>query len=251
MIKILIADDELIERRYLKDLFDKYPELYTVVGEAKNGQEVFRQVAQQSPDVIILDINMPLIDGLTSAREIKLRYPNIIILLNTAYAEFEFAKKALDYRLDAYLLKPAGEALILQTIENCIRNRRSAFTEASNDLLAIAPELDQDPIDRVVDYIDHNLQQALTLDALAEIAHFTPSYLSRVFHERKGMTVTAYIAQVRIEQSKFFLVHSSISIQEVAYRSGFQSTSNFNRVFKQHTGLTPLEWRHRNFTQET
>ena len=116
MLRILIADDEEIERKYLAALFVKHSDTYKVVGEACNGREVLELTAKNSPDIIIMDINMPGLDGLTSAQRIKQRFPDTIILLNTAYAEFEFARKAVEYGLNAYLLKPAEEEVILQTI---------------------------------------------------------------------------------------------------------------------------------------
>lgn len=124
MLKVLIADDESIERRYLLSLFTRHPDLFQVVGEAKNGKEVLQKAAEQIPDVIIMDINMPFMDGLSSAHQIKEQFPDTIILLNTAYAEFEFAKKAIDYGLDAYLLKPAKESQILEAIQNCYQKQQ-------------------------------------------------------------------------------------------------------------------------------
>ena len=97
MLRILIADDEEIERKYLAALFVKHSDTYKVVGEACNGREVLELAAKNSPDIIIMDINMPGLDGLTSAQRIKQRFPDTIILLNTAYAEFEFARKAVEY----------------------------------------------------------------------------------------------------------------------------------------------------------
>ena len=131
MLKVLIADDENIERRYLLSLFKKHPDLFEVIGEARNGKEVLQKVLEYTPDVIIMDINMPFLDGLSSAHKIKERFPNTIILLNTAYAEFEFAKKAIDYGLDAYLLKPAKESQILDAIQNCLDKRERRNTPPS------------------------------------------------------------------------------------------------------------------------
>ena len=66
---------------------------------------------------------MPAGPNRQPAGEIKQLYPETIILLNTAYAEFEFARRAVEYQLDAYLLKPAAEELILRTIEECLRKK--------------------------------------------------------------------------------------------------------------------------------
>ena len=135
---------------------------------------------------------MPGLDGLTSAQRIKQRFPDTIILLNTAYAEFEFARKAVEYGLNAYLLKPAEEEVILQTIDNCIRNN-ARIKDSPNGLSMLS--VSKDSITHVTEYIDNNFNLPLTLDSLAEIAHFTPSYLSRIFHEKMGVTITEYITK--------------------------------------------------------
>lgn len=192
MLRILIADDEEIERKYLAALFVKHSDTYKVVGEACNGREVLELTAKNSPDIIIMDINMPGLDGLTSAQRIKQRFPDTIILLNTAYAEFEFARKAVEYGLNAYLLKPAEEEVILQTIDNCIRNN-ARIKDSPNGLSMLS--VSKDSITHVTEYIDNNFNLPLTLDSLAEIAHFTPSYLSRIFHEKMGVTITEYITK--------------------------------------------------------
>lgn len=246
MIRILIADDEMIERKYLKKLFGNYPYLFHVVGEARNGQEVTEKARELHPDVIIMDINMPLMDGLTSAQKIKQQFPDTIILLNTAYAEFEFAQKAVEYHLDAYLLKPAKEDLILKTIDDCIQKRKSSFSKAPSAYVADLTSGDtkkEDPVDLVTEYIDQNPHLALSLNDLAEVAHFSPPYLSRIFREKKGITVTAYITKKRMENAKFLLQQSTMSIQEIASHCGFRTISHFNRAFKQNTGYSPKEFR--------
>lgn len=247
MLKVLIADDENIERRYLLSLFKKHPDLFEVIGEARNGKEVLQKVLEYTPDVIIMDINMPFLDGLSSAHKIKERFPNTIILLNTAYAEFEFAKKAIDYGLDAYLLKPAKESQILDAIQNCLDKRERRNTPPSTFAQTLAhtpPERISDPVRLIVEYIDKNSHCDITLQELAAVVHFSPSYISRVFHLKQGMTIKAYITQRRLENAKYLLEHSDLSIQEIASSCGFSTTPNFNWVFKLHVGFTPLEYRH-------
>ena len=247
MLKVLIADDESIERRYLLSLFTRHPDLFQVAGEAKNGKEVLQKAAEQIPDVIIMDINMPFMDGLSSAHQIKEQFPDTIILLNTAYAEFEFAKKAIDYGLDAYLLKPAKESQILEAIQNCYQKqqKRKKLPEPNMQTLSNIPQdCSSDPVKSIVDYIDRNFHSDITLQEIAKIVHFSPSYISRIFHLKQGMTIKAYITQKRLENAKYLLEKTELNIQEIASYCGFYTTPNFNRVFKLHVGVTPLEYRH-------
>lgn len=248
MITILLADDEAIERRYFRNLFHRHPE-YQVVGEAQNGKEIIELASKTKPDIIIMDIHMPLINGLESAHKIKKKFPETIIILNTAYADFEFARKALDYRLDAYLLKPASEQKIIETIQSCIAHTISLRT-APQACFSVALSFPEDQMsettvsDILIKYIEQNFYRNITLSELAELAHFTPSYVSKQFRKETGQTIKSYINQKKIENAKHLLANTRRTIQEVAQDSGFNNVSHFNRLFRQLTNMTPLQYRH-------
>lgn len=121
MMNVLLADDERLERIFLRRILDQYSGSYRVVAEAANGRQALDQAVLQKPDIAILDINMPEVNGLEAGRRLKSMNPDIIVVLNSAYAEFQFAQKALEYRLDAYLVKPSTERDIMATLESLTR----------------------------------------------------------------------------------------------------------------------------------
>lgn len=147
MYTVIIADDENIERTYLKNVLKKYPEQYLILGEAGNGEQVINLAMEKKPDIIIMDINMPVYDGLTAASHIKNHLPDIIIIINSAYAEFQYARQAIEYDLDAYLLKPSSENEIMDTISSCLNKRhmhkqlRSTLINASQSLSSGYPNI--------------------------------------------------------------------------------------------------------------
>ncbi len=247
MITVLLADDETVERKYFRNLLHRHPG-YQVSGEAQNGIEIMELASKTHPDVIIMDINMPLMNGLESAHKIKEKFPNTIIILNTAYADFEFAKKALDYRLDAYLLKPASEQQIIQTIQSCIarlavQNPAPPVWQNSPYFSGDTQESAENTVDILIKYIEQNFQRNITLSDLAELTHFAPSYISKQFHKETGQTIKSFINQKKLEYAKYLLANTRRSIQEIAENSGFNNISHFNRVFKQMTDMTPLQYR--------
>ncbi len=246
MLKVLIADDEIIERKYLTKMFQKHPDKFQLVGIAQNGCEVIELTEKLQPDVILMDINMPCTSGLDASYVIKQANPETIILLNTAYAEFEFARKAIDYGLDAYLLKPAKEEQILETIQNCLAKKSKTKIIPSKYADTIAAEhksSSQRTIESVKEYINEHFHENLTLEELSAQAHFSPSYLSRLFHQITGLTIKTYLTLKRLENAEYLLKNSEMTIHEVAFNCGFQNVSHFNRVFKAHTELSPLEYR--------
>lgn len=117
MLKIVLVEDEVRSREGLKRLLDKYPKLYTVVGEASNGTEGYHIIKQTMPDVVISDIKMPFCDGITMLKNLRGEGINCKFILLTGYAEFEYAKEAIRYQVEDYILKPMIVTDILDVLE--------------------------------------------------------------------------------------------------------------------------------------
>lgn len=117
MCKILIVEDEEIEKIALKQILLENVSNVEIVGEAGNGYEAIKIIDKTKIDLVFMDINIPGIDGLQVVKYIKNKYPEIIVIIITAYDEFEIAHKAIKLKVDDYLLKPVKPALIVETLE--------------------------------------------------------------------------------------------------------------------------------------
>lgn len=106
MYRLLIVDDEAIVRRGIKKSVNWNELGIEMVAEAADGVEALSQVIENVPDIILLDINMPKMDGLEFASIIKKKYPKIKVVIITGYHEFEYARSALRSGVDDYILKP-------------------------------------------------------------------------------------------------------------------------------------------------
>ncbi len=131
MIKIIIAEDESLELEYLTFIINKN-ESMKVIGQANNGWDAVRITKQLEPDLAILDISMPLKNGIDAGIEIKKFNPGIKIILNSAYSEFQYAKQAIKYGFNDYLLKPTEESKIISTIKNLFYNKSVVSSELLN-----------------------------------------------------------------------------------------------------------------------
>jgi len=114
-INILIADDHELLRDGLKELFGKTPDI-KVVGEASNGEEAVAKVAELSPDVILMDITMPTMNGLQAAKTIKSNSPNTKILLLTVHESDEYLAEMLNIGLAGYIVKTASGREVVSAI---------------------------------------------------------------------------------------------------------------------------------------
>lgn len=113
-IKVLIVDDHQVVREGLRRIVQLDSDI-EVIGEARNGEEAITKAVSLSPDVVIMDLKMPGMDGITATREIKQRLPEINILVLTLYAE-EFIKQAIEAGASGYLLKDSDTEQITSAI---------------------------------------------------------------------------------------------------------------------------------------
>ena len=104
MIKILIADDQELIRQSLLIILDNMPDFH-VTDTAADGQEVIRCVKREKPDVILMDIRMPKMDGVICTQIIKENYPDIKIIILTTFDDDEYVFNALKFGASGYLLK--------------------------------------------------------------------------------------------------------------------------------------------------
>jgi len=119
---ILVADDHPILREGLCALLSNTPDL-EVIGEADNGQDAIEKVKQLRPQVVVLDLSMPIINGTEAIRVIKQRNPEIKIIALTVHKSEEYVRATLDAGADGYVLKDDSSSDLLTSIRNVQRGR--------------------------------------------------------------------------------------------------------------------------------
>lgn len=115
MIKILIADDHAILRAGIRALLQLHPD-FEVVGEAGDGKEALVQTQKHHPDVVLMDIGMPGMDGLAATREIVAAHPQVRVLILTQHENREYVLPALKAGAAGYVLKRAPDDSLIQAI---------------------------------------------------------------------------------------------------------------------------------------
>ena len=110
--RILIADDHSIIRRQVRSVLERSTR-FEVVGEAQDGVEAIEHAVRLKPDVVILNVSMPVLNGIEAAREIKTRMPGSSIVILSSHADKHFVDLAKRYGVSAYISKTkAGDALV-------------------------------------------------------------------------------------------------------------------------------------------
>jgi len=118
-LRILIADDQLLTREGLKVIVEAGGDL-EVVGTAKNGAEAYEWVKKLEPDLVLMDVRMPVMDGISSLKLIKKEYPHIVILILTTFVEDEYIVEGLANGASGYLLKDMGGARLVASIHDAV-----------------------------------------------------------------------------------------------------------------------------------
>ncbi|NFH70727.1 response regulator [Clostridium botulinum] len=239
MLKIMIVDDEILERQALKMIINN-SDSGRVIAEACNGREAIELDREFNPDVIIMDVKMPGIDGIKASQVIKEQNKNKIIIMITAYDDFELVRKALVLGVDDYILKPIKPTELIDTINNIFVNlkiNKDAYVEKS------ANEFKEAPIKAAVEYIQGNIGEKVTLEQMASICNLSPCYFSKVFKKSIGVNFISYVNEAKINKAKELLKNTDIPILNVALDLGFDDCGYFIRVFKKSEGVTPKKYR--------
>lgn len=141
MIRVLLVEDEPPVMRMFKTLLENHNQNFVVVATAINGKRALEVLENENIDVVFADIKMPVMDGLQLASEIQKQYPNIYTILVSGYQDFEYAHKALQYRVFDYLLKPVSKdslGILLDKLEVAVNafkkeNKRKNVMKAINE----------------------------------------------------------------------------------------------------------------------
>lgn len=121
MLRTFLVEDEVIIRENIKRMvpWEKYG--FELVGEAADGEMALPLIRKSRPDILITDIKMPFMDGLTLSKLVKKEIPNIKIVILSGYDDFNYAKQAINIGVEDYLLKPITKKALLERLEE-IRN---------------------------------------------------------------------------------------------------------------------------------
>lgn len=162
MIKVMIADDEKIAIDSLKYIIEKNFSDIEIVSTATSGRRAIEEVERNVPDLIFMDIRMPGINGLEAIKEIKSRHAQVVVIVLTAFDQFDFAKEAVNLGVMEYLLKPVNRAKIIETINRAVdiikagKEKREFELEMKEKMEYVMPILENGFIYSVIMFDDNS-----------------------------------------------------------------------------------------------
>ncbi|MEG2751695.1 MAG: response regulator [Anaerorhabdus sp.] len=211
MYKVLVVEDEEIIRKGLifSTNFEKLDCL--VVGEAENGQEGIAKIKELKPDIVITDINMPIVNGIEMIESTLDCGISVIII--SGFNEFEYAKKAMKYGVSEYLLKPIDMDEMEEAIQHAIEqhNMKVQYENAKENKQHVKnikvieitkSEIEKDiVVGKMISYIKDNFAKKIVMQDLCKELNYSEALLNRKFKEYTTYTFNDYLNRYRIQQS--------------------------------------------------
>lgn len=274
MYKVIIVDDEPIIVEGLQKGIEWANWDCEIVGTAGNGMEGLKLVKKLKPNILISDISMTNMDGLAMVAAIKSEYPNIEVCLLTGFRNFEYAQQAIKLGVTRFLLKPSKIDELEEAIEAMIKNLKANGEMGENIVENIwnindekeryiyntfikdRPEIvDTEEVKiRFTDANNFILKNALmfmydnyvlklSLMDVAEQCYISNWHLSKLLNQYTGKGFFEIINIIRLDKAKELLKTTSKKIQDISEEIGFQDVTHFSRIFKNHVGVSPKEYR--------
>lgn len=236
-LRVLLVDDEIMIREGFKKLFDWEAHECVVVGEAADGMEAITKIDEEQPDIVIMDINIPIINGLKVIQLSRVKYPSMAFVIVSGYDDFSYCREALRLQITDYILKPVN----YKEFGSCIdRLEISLYNNEVKEKPVVKKER---VITGITKYMQEHLSEDVSLHILSEEFHLNSQYISQLFKNEIGVNFLTYLTNIRMEHAKKLLLSTSLSIAEVSEQSGYGDYRVFTKVFKKSEGITPSQYR--------
>ncbi len=255
MYRILIADDEPIERKVISKKIQEFFPGQTKVFQAENGREAIEIFEREKCDIVLIDIEMPGMNGLDAAERIRGMNRECSIIFLTAFDEFNYAKKAISVKALEYLLKPGSDEELTVVLEEAFRisdegerrrSSRQVVEEEKREILdgAHSEDVRMNVVaEEIRRYIAGHYKEDLSLQDVAGAMRYSDAYFCKIFKKFFNRSFIVYLNELRIEKAKQMLEDAMRNIKDISSEVGYRDANYFAKVFKRITGVTPSDYR--------
>lgn len=250
MYRIVIVEDEHLIRKGLRYGIDYSTLDCVVIGEAEDGQQAIEVLNELNPDIVLIDINLPIKTGLQVLSETSHLHYSAIIL--SGYSEFEYAQKAIKLDVVEYLTKPLQTQKLIDAINkakskhdsNRILDRiieQKDSIKQPNLMTSIRHTTDE-LVKGLIEYIKDNYHEKFTMNDVVTHFGYSETHLSNKFKKHTDLTFNDYLNRYRITIAIELMNQGIVDPNILADRCGFSNTQYFDKVFTKYVTISVKEY---------
>ena len=246
--KILLVDDDIEICRYIKsELSDWYRFVI-----CNNGKEALKQLLSADFDLVVSDVVMPEMDGITLLRNIKgnANISHVPVIMLTSKSEISDRLEGIKLGADAYLAKPFSLEELHLTIDNLIDNVRRLKGKFSGALkqddkvekIEVKGN-DEELMERIMKVVNENMGDSdFNVEKMCDEVGVSRTQLHRKLKEMTGVPTSEFLRNIRLNEAARLIRERKINITQVSYMVGFANNSHFSTAFKKYFGMSPTEY---------
>lgn len=247
---VLLVDDDEEITDYISNELGKYYH-FTI---CRNGKQAIGELLSgKKYDIVVSDIMMPEMDGFTLLRLIKTNsnISHVPVVLLTTEAAIGNRLEGLEKGADAFLAKPFLLEELRATVDNLIASRlklKGKYSGAQQQTDKVEKldmtDNDQELMNRIMKSINKNIGDSdFNVEMLCQDISVSRTQLHRKMKELTGLSTSEFIRNIRLEQAARLLKERHVNVSQVAYTLGFNNVAHFSKVFRQHFGVPPSEYK--------
>ena len=238
-LRVLLVGDEIMIREGFRRLFNWEAHGCEIVGEATDGMEALTQIDALAPDIVIMDIDIPVMSGIKVIRLARVTHPQLAFVLVSGQDGFAGCQQALRMQNTDCILRPVdcGELGV------CLDNLRASLCRRRDATEAAPQKQEERAIMGIMRYLQEHLGEDVSLTILSDRFHLNPQYISQLFRNEIGVGFLAYLTNIRMERAKKLLLSTPESVAGIAGQVGYADYRVFTKAFKKTEGITPSQYR--------
>jgi len=245
-VSLLIVEDNEGIRDFIVEAIGSGYQIMT----ASNGAEALSMMQTELPDIIITDVMMPVMDGITFLTKVKAdrNTSHIPVIVLTARTGLIYKKEGFDIGADDYITKPFNTLLLKTRLKNLLKNQERLRTKIRNEYLLKPKELDINSPDeqfladlsKIVD--DYISDSELSADFIAKKLGMSHSVIYKKLKALTGLKLVEFVRDYRLTRATKLLTEFGFSIADTCYKVGFNDRKYFSQVFKKKYDQTPTDY---------
>ena len=254
MHKVLFVEDEAVMRMAFHKMLNWDETEFILAGAVANGREALKYIAENPVDIVVTDLVMPVMDGLTLIKSLREQNFAGIILVLSNYTDFEHVRKALIGGAADYILKlEIDGAMLLKQLKSAavmLEAGAGAWHKEATEAAAAIEHKDsffeaeafkdcRPDVRNALFFIHLHFSKKLTLDEIAESVNLNKSYICRLFKQEMGKPMFEYINDLRMEKAAALIAAGDTYIRGVAASVGIDDPFYFCRLFKKYYDVAP------------